>query len=356
MTTTGATQPEEIITGPKPGEESLANDLDNRREVTGDMLLGGHPNQEFEENTPEGGPEVKPEEGEDTGEVKAKEGEEAPKKEELPAGPRFKSQEEAEKAHAEAERRMHEATTKEAEERKARETLQREVDELKAQQAKPPEEKKEEKPVVTAPTNEERMAKIVEATKTANAAAVPKLRALDPDDPDYEQKYADIQTEITSALAKALLEASISPASLSREEVEQIYQEKLDADREKGKVAEGARLEAKAKEMAIKSGLDLADPESVDSIIWDRMKGQIPDEVYAKGTLEAQVEWVTAEVRKRTGKAALSEAEKEEAARITQENNQPLGKGGLKPKPQPKQETEGSLASDFEDARRARII
>ena len=63
MTTTGATQEDEIITGPKPGEESLAADLDNRREVTGDMLLGGHPNQEPEEEVPEGGPEVKPEEG-----------------------------------------------------------------------------------------------------------------------------------------------------------------------------------------------------------------------------------------------------------------------------------------------------
>ncbi len=355
MTKTGATQEDEIITGPKSGEESLAADLDNRREVTGDMLLGGHPNQETEEEeAPVGGPEAKPEEEKEPGEVKAKEGEEAPKKEEAPAGPRFKSQDEAEKAHAEAERRMTTATTEAADERKLRDKLEKEVEELRKAQSKPPE--KEEKPVVTAPTNEERMAKIVEATKTANAAAVPKLRALDPDDPDYEQKYADIQTEITAALAKALLEVSISPASLSREEVEQIYQDKIEAGRKKDEAAEAARLEGKAKEMAIKSGLDLGDPESVDSIVWDRMKGQIPDEVYAKGTLEAQVEWVAAEVRKRTGKAALSDAEKEAAARIAQENNQPLGKGGLKPKLQPKPETEGSLASDFEDAKRARIL
>ena len=346
MTTTGATQEDEIITGPKPGEESLAADLDNRREVTGDMLLGGHPNQELEKEAPEGGPEVKAEEGEEAGEVKVREGEEAP------AGPRFKSQDEAEKAHAEAERRMTEATTETA-------TLKREVTELKQKleaAPKTPEKLAEEKPVVTAPTNEERMAKIVEATKAANAAAVPKLRALDPDDPDYEQKYADIQTEITAALAKALLEVSISPASLSREEVEQIYQDKLDAGRKKDEAAEATRLETKAKDMAIKSGLDLNDPESVDSIVWDRMKGQIPDEVYAKGTLEAQAEWVTAEVRKRTGKVALTEAERAEAARIAQENNQPLGKGGLKPKPQPKQEKEGSLAEDFAEARGQRIL
>ena len=355
MTMTGATQEDEIITGPKPGEESLAADLDNRREVTGDMLLGGHPNQEPEEEIPEGGPEVKPEEGEGTGEVKVKEGEEAPKEEEPPAGPRFKSQDEAEKAHAEAERRMTMATTETAETKKALEKAQQELEDLR-KQTKPPEEKKEEKPVVAAPTNEERMAKIVEATKAANAAAIPKLRALNPDDPDYEQKYADIQTEITSALAKALLEVSISPTSLSREEVEQIYQEKLDAGRKKDEAAEATRLEVKAKDMAIKSGLNLADPESVDSIVWDRMKGQIPDEVYAKGTLEAQVEWVIAEVRKRTGKAALSDAERAEAARIAQENNQPLGKGGGTPKPPLKQEKEGSLADDFADARKQRLL
>ena len=345
MATTGATQEEKFITGPKPGEESLADDLDNRREVTGDMLLGGHPNQELEEEVLVPGPEAKPED------TLVKEGEEAPTKEEPPAGPRFKSQDEAEKAHAEAERRMTTATTETADTKKALEKAQQELEDLR-KQTKPP----EEKPVVTVPTNEERMAKIVEATKTANAAAIPKLRALDPDDPDYEQKYADIQTEITAALAKALLEVSISPASLSREEVEQIYQDKLDAGRKKDEAAEATRLEVKAKDMAIKSGLDLADPESVDSIVWDRMKGQIPDEVYAKGTLEAQVEWVIAEVRKRTGKAALSDAERAEAARIAQENNQPLGKGGLKPKPQPKQETEGSLADDFADARKQRLL
>ena len=353
MTTTGATQQEEIITGPKPGEDSLATDLDNRREVTGDMLLGGHPNQEPEEELPAGESEIKAGE-EKPGEVKVKEGEELPKKEEPPAGPRFKSQDEAEKAHDEAVRRMTTATTEAAEERKARVKLEKELEDLRLQQTKPPE--KEEKPVVAAPTDDERMAKIVEATKVANAAAVPKLRALDPDDPDYEQKYADIQTEITAALAKALLEVSISPASLTREEVEKIYQEKLDAGRQKDEATEAARAESKAKEMGVKLGLTLDDPDSADAIIWDRYKGSIPQEVYDKNSLEAQVEWVAAAVRKVTGKAALTEAEKEEAARIAQNNNQPLGRGGVKPKPSIKQEQEGSLADDFADARKQRLL
>ena len=355
MTTTGATLEEEVITGPKPGEDSLATDLDNRREVTGDMLLGGHPNQELEEEeTPAGGPEPKPGE-EKPGEAKAKESEESPKQEEPPAGPRFKSQEEAEKAHGEAERRMTVATTEAADERRAREKLERELEELRLQQAKPP-EAKEEKPVVAAPTNDERMAKIVEATKAANAVAVPKLRALDPDDPDYEQKYADIQTEITAALAKALLDVSISPASLTREEVEKIYQEKLDAGRQKDEATEAARVETKAREIGVKLGLTLDDPESADSIIWDKYKGKIPQEVFDKNSLEAQVEWVGAAVRKETGKEALTEAEKEEAARIAQENNQPLGRGGVKPKTLPKQTQEGSLADDFADARKQRLL
>ena len=354
MTTTGATLEEEVITGPKPGEDSLATDLDNRREVTGDMLLGGHPNQELEEEPPAGGPEPKPGE-EKPGEAKAKEGEEPPKKEEPPAGPRFKSQEEAEKAHAEAERRMTVATTEAADERKAREKLELELEELRLQQTKPP-EKKEEKPVVAAPTDDERMAKITEATKAANRAALPKLRALDPDDPDYEEKYSDLMTEINAATVKALLEVGISTASLTREEVEQIYQDKLDADRQKGEATEAARVETKAREIGVKLGLTLDDPESADAIIWDRYKSKIPQEVFDKNSLEAQVEWVAAAVRKVTGKAALTKAEKEEAARIAQENNQPLGRGGVKPKTLPKKEQEGSLADDFADARKQRLL
>lgn len=355
MTTTGATQSDEIITGPKPGEESLAADLDNRREVTGDMLLGGHPNQELEEEAPAGGPEAKSGEEKPGEEVKPGEvrpGEEAKSSEGEDEDFPYKTLEEAKSGVKATKTKMHEATTKAA-------TLERENAELKQKleaAEKPPEKPIEEKPVVKAPTDEERMAKIVEAAKTANLAAVPKLRALDPDDPDYEQKYSDIMAEVNVATAKALLEVSISPASLTREEVEQIYQEKLEAEREKGKVTEVARLEAKARDMAIKSGLKLDDPESLDSIVWDRMKGKIPDEVYAVGTLEAQVNWVTAEVRKRTNKAALTEAEKEETARQAQLNNQPLGKGGVKPKPSTKHETEGSLAEDFADVRKQRLL
>lgn len=350
MTTTGAAQPDEIITGPKPGEDSLAADLDNRREVTGDMLLGGHPNQvSEEEEPPPGGPEPKPGE-EKPGEVKA--GEEPTKKEEPPAGPRFKSQEEAEKAHAEAERKMHAATGRSAD-------LERENAELKQKveaAAKPPEKPAEEKPVVTAPTNDERMAKISEATKAANRAALPKLRALDPDDPDYEEKYSDLMTEINAATVKALLEVGISTASLTRDEVEKIYQDKLDADRKKGEATEAAHVETRAKEMGIKLGLKLDNPDSNDSIVWDRMKGKIPQEVFDKNSLEAQVEWVAAAVRKVTDEAALSEAEKEAIARQTQEGQQPLGRGGLTPKPKPKQEKEGSLADDFADARKQRLL
>ena len=357
MTTTGATSQDEIITGPKDGD-SLADDLDNRREITGDMLLGGHPNDELGEEALEGGPEVKSGEETKPGEEEAKSGEEAPKKEEPPIGPRFKSQEDAEKAHAEAERRMHEATTKEAEERKAREKAERELEELRQAQAKLPEKKPEEKPVVKAPTEEERTAKISEAAKTANLAAMPKLRSLDPDDPDYEEKYAAIMTDINVAIGKALLEVSIAPSSLTREEVEKIYEERAKTEREKVEAAEAGRIEIRAKEMGVKAGLSLDDPESADSIIWDRFKTQIPQEVYDKNSLEAQVEWVTNKVRSITGKVALTVAEKEEAARKIQEDNQPLGRGGVRPKPavNPKDETPGSLAEDFNEAAKRRVL
>jgi hypothetical protein len=75
------------------------------------------------------------------------------------------------------------------------------------------------------------------------------------------------------------------------------------------------------------------------------MKGKIPQEVFDKGTLEAQVEWVAAEVRKRTGKVVeTSEAEKERV-RKEQIKNDVLTRGGNKPSAQEGKPEEYTLAS-----------
>ena len=75
------------------------------------------------------------------------------------------------------------------------------------------------------------------------------------------------------------------------------------------------------------------------------MKTKIPKEVFDKGTLEAQVEWVAAEVRKRTGKVVeTSEAEKE-IARKAQIKNGILPRGNTRPAVQEDKTDNYSLAS-----------
>ena len=353
MTTTGATLEEEVITGPKPGEDSLATDLDNRREVTGAMLLGGHPNQELEEEPPAGEPEPKPGE-EKPGEAKGKESEELPKKEESPVGPRFKSQEEAEKAHAEAEKRMTQATTGAAEERKAREKLEKELEELRA---KPPEKKEEP---VKEVTDEELNAQVEAVAEAANEQAMAEIAELDDQDPDYRKQVAKAWAKANAKIVKAA-----SRATLSQADIDKLIDQRIEAKETAAKAAKaeedrrtaGQRAWDEVVDHCKKAGLAVDDPEAPESDFLEAAERKLPKELQGQGATPEVKEWMLNYVRTRTGKAALSEAEKEEAARKAQLENQPLGKGGVKPKPStPKQETEGSLASDFEDARKSRTL
>ena len=282
-------------------------------------------------------------------EVKAPE-EKATKPEDQPAGdkeeevkpPKYKSQEEAEKAALEATRKMTEATTQAAEEKKAREALASERDELKQKLeealAKPAEETK---PV----TGDDRKVRIKAATK----AVFDKIAEMDRTDSDYQEQVAD-------AWAEGLEAVGMGGANLTQAEIDKMVKGSLKAEQEataaaraeQDKVdaaAESERIEAKARDLGAKAGLDLADPDSADSIIWDRMKTKIPKEVFDKGTLEAQVEWVAAEVRKRTGKVVeTSEAEKE-IARKAQIKNGILPRGNNRPAVQEDKPDNYSLAS-----------
>jgi hypothetical protein len=353
---TGATGEEEIITGPKPGEETLADDLNNRREVTGEMLMGGHPNDEPEAEG--GGAPAGSEEKVEAGETKKEPGEtltEPPEKKE-PAGPRFKSQEEAEKAHAEAERKMHEATTKASEEAKAREKLETELAELRA---KPPEKKEEP---VKQPTEEELDAQLESVAQAANEQAMAEIAELDDQDPDYRKLVAKAWAKANAKIIKA---ASASKATLSQADIDKLIDQRMDARDTAAKTAKaeedvrtaGQKAWEQAVSFGTEAGLNLKDEESADHDLFMVAESKLPKELQNQGFTKEVGEWMVNYVRTRTGKVALTEAEKEEAARQAQLNNQPLGKGGVKPKPStPKQETEGSLASDFEDARKARIL
>lgn len=355
---TGATGEEEFITGPKPGEDTLADDLNNRREVTGEMLMGGHPNDEPEEEggeVPAGG-EDKVETGgvkKEPGDTLADKGEQPPKKEE-PAGPRFKSQEEAEKAHAEAEKRMTQATTEAAEERKAREKLEKELEELRA---KPPEKKEEP---VKEVTDEELNAQVEAVAEAANEQAMAEIAELDDQDPDYRKQVAKAWAKANAKIVKAA-----SRATLSQADIDKLIDQRIEAKETAAKAAKaeedrrtaGQRAWDEVVDHCKKAGLAVDDPEAPESDFLEAAERKLPKELQGQGATPEVKEWMLNYVRTRTGKAALSEAEKEEAARKAQLENQPLGKGGVKPKPStPKQETEGSLASDFEDARKSRTL
>ena len=282
-----------------------------------------------------------------------------PEKKEEPKGFRFKSQEDAEKAHGEAERTMTQAKMEAAEERKAREKLEQELADLRA---KPPETKVEE-PVKPVETKDERRTKLLGVAKAATSEALKKIDELDASDPDYEDKRAAIWAEKDAKALENILE-TIGTASLTREEVSLIAKEQVKAEREAA-AAERAKTDAttnaekawqSAVEFGAKAGLNLEDAESADHDLFMMAETKLPEELKGKGFTPEVGTWMVNYVRTRTGKVVLTEAEKEAAALKVQQENQVLGKGGVRPKPQPKQETEGSLASDFEDARKQRIL
>ena len=130
------------------------------------------------------------------------------------------------------------------------------------------------------------------------------------------------------------------------------------------KTAEERQREAEARgfaaavELATKAGLNMADEDSADYIIFDRMSRKMPDELKTpETTLQAQVDWVVNEVRKRIGKVVqMTDAERERTRKL-QLQQQNLGRGDTpKPKPQEKPETD-TIASSLDrqkEARRAR--
>jgi hypothetical protein len=244
--------------------------------------------------------------------------------------PKHKTWEETEGAREEAERKMHEATTKAAEEKAARETLEAELAELRA--AKPPE--KEEEPPVPPATPEERKAKLVGVAKAANKKAVAKIRGLDTGDEDYDDQVAAAWAE---ANAEALLESGIgSTASLSREEVSNLVKEQVKAERESEKAAkaerdaqdESTRAYNKALDLAKASGLDMEE-ESTERDLFDTWAARMPEELRNKGVeaIQEKADWVIAKVKQKLGRVVEQTEAQRQAALANQNRNRPLGKG-----------------------------
>ena len=334
----GAGTPNEVLAEQIGSEGTLASLQANMPKLRAGSATEGFTEEQpaASENPPEK-PEEKPED-------KLAKDEGKPKEEEVK--PKYKSQDEAEKAALEATRKMTEATTLAAEKEKARVALESERDELKQKLeealAKPPEKPAEEaKPA----TGEDRKARIKAATK----AVFDKIAEMDRTDPDYREQVADAWTEGLEAVG-------MGGTTLTQAEIDKMVKGSLKAEQDataaaraeqdkKDAAAENERVEAKARDLGVKAGLDLEVLDSADSIIWDLMKTKIPKEVFDKGTLEAQVEWVAAEVRKRTDKKVeTSEAEKE-LARKTQIKNGILPRGNTRPAVQEDKTDNYSLAS-----------
>lgn len=345
----------QVQTGPENTESgSLADDFG----AGPGIQLTGHPAMMEEEPEPEPEPE---------GEEKA-----APTgEEEKPPEKKYKTHEEAEAGAREHQRFATEKAEEAKREREAREAAERERDELRQKLEaadKPPEKPAEETVEVKPPTRDEQKARLLSVARAANKKALEKIGDLDRSDEDYQDQVAAAWAEAnTEALLEAGIGSGVSQDAINKmvsEQVKTTLQTEREAEkaareeqRKKDEADEAARIEIKAKELGLKAGLDLDDPESVDSIVWDRVKTMIPEEVYKKGTLEAQVDWVTTEVRRRTGKVAQTAAEREEAARRTQQENSVLGRGGHRPtKPSPQGGDLGSLGSDFAEVRQRRTI
>ena len=305
--------------------------------------------------------EVPVTEPEPSAEVKAKEGKgtDKGKEKEKPVGPRFKTRAEAEKAHAEAERKMHEATTatKEAEAKatqatEARVAAEKEAADLKekleaALAAKPPEKKEES--AKKGETEEELDAQFEAVAKAANEEAITAIAALeDPDTYDqdavksHNKKVAAFWTRANAKIIKAAKQTSVSPEAVAK-----IVEQQLEAKEAAIKAAkaeddkktaadkaveEDARTWASAFEMAGKSGLDVTEGSVERDLFEIIAKRDLAKQEFMKAEtpppLKEQVEWVVKQVNERLGKKIDQTDERRRKARKHQEANQPLIRGG----------------------------
>jgi hypothetical protein len=332
--------------------ESVAAQPTDLDDELGHRLLTGHPADTGGEGEGEAGPgegEAEAGEGEGGGKGEAQSGKETKPPE---WKPKYKNQEEAEKAHAEAERKMHEATTRASELETETKNLKERLEALE----KPPEKPAEE---VKTLTDDERKAKLREVAKVAHKKAAAAIKLLDDTDPEYEDQWAEAWA---TANVEALFEAGIGASTLSREELDKIVDQKL-AARDKASTEAKAKEEAKtaaekawdkALDQAEKAGLAVRDEETADSMVFAQLESKIPKELYGKP--KEATEWLIAETQKRLGRTAQTAQEREAAARKKQIDNSVLGLGGRRTPQKPAKAAPGSLDDDFDTVRRERTL
>ncbi len=272
------------------------------------------------EPEPESSPEPEP----------APESESQPEPEPEPAKftPEHATWEETEKARKSAVAKMTEATTKAAEEVKAREKLQKELDELKA---KPPERKEPAKEV----TDDELNAQVEAVAEAANEQAMAEIAELDDQDPDYRKQVAKAWAKANAKIVKAAARAPISQADIGK-----IIDQRLETKDAAAKVAKAEEDVKTAGQKAAKEveayckehGLPVDDPESAEYDLFDAAERKLPVELRGKGATPEVKEWIANYIRQRTGRVVEQTEAERQAALAHQKKNTVLTKGVTVPK------------------------
>jgi len=330
----------EVLKGPED-EGSLASIIEQSRH----RVLTEHPTAAGVM----GAFEPRPEEEEETPAEEIASSEEAPGEEKPPEAseeppkfqPKHATWEETEKARLEAEQKMHAATEETARTRRELEELRQKGVEKEAVQ--PPEPPAGE---VKVATREERKAQLVAVAKVANAKALAKINEIPEFDAEgnHNPQYAELAAEAwAEANAEALLEAGISSAGLSREEVAQLVKEQLQAEEEakRQKDEEDRQKQAdinartQAEELATDAGLNMEEGSADYRLFWN-VAGEVPEELKAKPgaspeekkkAFTAQVQWAVDKVRGLKGEMVQNKPGADKQAQEVQRQNTVLERG-----------------------------
>jgi len=282
----------EEIAAPASVEEAIRAAKEN-------SLFMGHPAQEVSEE------EVVPETEEKKEELEAAA---PPPAEEPPAITfKYKSQEEAEKAHKEAERLMHERAEEAKRERERSLELERQLNELRS---KPAEKKDEE-------IKEKKLAGRIQSLLN-------NIEALDPEEDGYQEKIAELWG---STLEDAVKEGVLRIIS-EREEKEAEERRRILIEEEKRNAAIKT-----AEEEATKAGLDMAGEQSEDRRLFWAFAVNAP-----QGTLDSQIAWTVNEVKQikaSLGRKYLNIAGKAQKAQDENSVLERQGAGRPAEKPEP---------------------
>ena len=228
--------------------------------------------------------------------------------------PQFKhsSWEKTESARVEAEREMHAA--------------KEEAADLKRKLADKEAADKAADDAIKAEATQRKPEEIRAEAKAKVKETLNKIRALDEDDPEYDEKVAD-------AWADAGLGAPTTAAAPDKEEIAKLVSEQvkntLQADREataeSEREADEARTRERAQGLATKSGLEMKQGSVDFRLFWDVAK-DIPENIMTQ-PLEDQVEWTVDEVRRLKGEVVKTKEQKAADAKRLQLQNSVLEKG-----------------------------